>query len=134
MSGYNETSFNRINDIAYSTYEGFVQDSWKVNKRLTVELGLRITHFTPWADRLGFGYSVFDYSKYNTSCTPTQYCGFEWNKRDPNVPIGGFPTRGAFYQPRFGVAYDLMGEGKTGSPRWMGPILLPHSGQFTEWP
>jgi hypothetical protein len=130
LNGYNETSFNRINDIAYSTYEGFVQDSWKVNKRLTVELGLRITHFTPWADRLGFGYSVFDYSKYNTSCTPTQYCGFEWNKRNSNVPIGGFPTRGAFYQPRFGVAYDLMGEGKTVLRGGWGRYYY-HSGQFT---
>ncbi len=130
LSGYNETSFNRINDIAYSTYEGFVQDSWKVNKRLTVELGLRITHFTPWADRLGFGYSVFDYSKYNTSCTPIQYCGFEWNKRNSNVPIGGFPTRGAFYQPRFGVAYDLMGQGKTVLRGGWGRYYY-HSGQFT---
>ena len=31
LNSYNETSFNRINDIAYSTYEGFVQDSWKVS-------------------------------------------------------------------------------------------------------
>src|SRR5215831_5766413 len=107
LNQYQETSFNRINDIFYNTYEGFVQDSWKVNKRLTLELGIRITHFGPWADNLGFGFSVFDYSKYNSSCTPTQYCGFLWNKRDPSVPVGGFPTRGAYYQPRFGVAYAL---------------------------
>ncbi len=30
-------NFNRINDISYNTYEGFVQDSWKVNSKLTVE-------------------------------------------------------------------------------------------------
>ena len=39
-SHYDENSFNRINDIAYNTYEGFVQDSWKVTK-MTVEGGLR---------------------------------------------------------------------------------------------
>jgi hypothetical protein len=107
LNSYNETNFNRINDISYDTFEGFVQDSWKVSRRLTIEMGIRITHFTPWADNLGFGFSVFDYSKYSPSCTPLQYCGFLWHKRDPSIPLGGFPTRGAFYQPRFGMAYAL---------------------------
>ena len=123
LNSYSETSFNRINDIYYNTYEGFIQDSWKVNRRLTLELGLRITHFAPWADNLGFGFSVFDYSKYNSSCTPTQYCGFLWNKRDPSVPLGGFPTKGAYYQPRFGVAYAL--ERFHRAARRLGTLLLP---------
>ncbi len=42
---YTETNFNRINDISYTTFEGFAQDSWKVNKRVTLELGIRLTHF-----------------------------------------------------------------------------------------
>lgn len=130
LNGYNETSFNRINDIAYSTYEGFVQDSWKATRRLTLELGLRMTHFTPWADRTGAGYSIFNYSLYNSSCTPLQYCGFVWHKRDPNVPIGGFPTRKLFYQPRFGAAYDLFGKGNTVLRGGWGRYYY-HSGQFT---
>jgi hypothetical protein len=130
LNGYNETSFNRINDIAYSTYEGFIQDSWKVNRRLTLELGLRLTHFTPWGDRTGAGYSIFDYSKYNSACTPLQYCGFEWNKRDSSVPIGGFPTRKLFYQPRFGLAYDVFGKGNTVIRGGWGRFYY-HSGQFT---
>ena len=27
LNGYNETSFNRLNDISYSTYEGFLPGS-----------------------------------------------------------------------------------------------------------
>lgn len=127
---YNESSFNRINDIAYTTVEGFVQDSWKVTKNLTLELGLRMTHFTPWQDRLGFGYSIFDYSKYNKNCQPTDYCGFLWNKRDPSVPVGGFPTRGIFWQPRFGMAYDVFGSGKTVLRGGWGRYYY-HAGQFT---
>ncbi len=130
LNGYNETSFNRINDISYSTYEGFVQDSWKATRRLTLELGLRVTHFTPWADRTGAGYSIFNYSQYNSSCTPLQYCGFVWHKRDPSVPIGGFPTRKLFFQPRFGAAYDLFGKGNTVLRGGWGRYYY-HSGQFT---
>jgi len=130
LNNYTETSFNRINDIAYNTYEGFIQDDWKVTKRLTLNLGLRMTHFQPWIDRLGYGYSIFDYSQYNSSCTPTEYCGFQWHKRDPGVPLGGFPTRALFYQPRFGVAYDLTGSGKTVLRGGWGRFYY-HAGQFT---
>jgi hypothetical protein len=130
LNSYNEQSFNRINDISYQTFEGFIQDSWKVTKRLTVELGLRMTHFQPWQDRLGFGFSIFDYSKYNTSCRPLDYCGFLWNARDSSVPIGGFPTRAVFWQPRTGMAYDLFGDGKTVLRGGWGRYYY-HSGQFT---
>ena len=111
-------------------YEAFAQDDWKVTKRLTVNFGLRISHFQPWIDRLGYGYSTFNYADYNSSCTPTQYCGFQWHKRDPSVPIGGFPTRFAFYQPRFGLAYDLFGAGKTVLRGGWGRYYY-HAGQFT---
>jgi hypothetical protein len=130
-NNYTETSFDRINDIAYNTYEVFVQDDWKVTKRLTINYGLRLTHFQPWADRLGFGYSIFDTSSFSPSCAaaPT-YCGFKWHKEDSSVPIGGFPTRFAFYQPRFGAAYDLFGTGKTVLRGGWGRYYF-HAGQFT---
>ncbi len=128
LNGYSETSFNRVNDISYETFEGFVQDSWKVNSKLTLELGVRITHFTPWTDNLGFGFSIFDYSKYKSSCVPTDYCGFLWNKRDPSVPMGGFPTPKPFWQPRVGMAYALTP--KTVIRGGWGRYYY-HSGQFT---
>ena len=130
LNTFQQYSFNRVNDISYKTYEGFVQDSWKVNKKLTLELGMRLTHFTPWVDRLGYGFSIFNPSLYTTSCTPTQYCGFVWNKKDNSVPMGGFPTRGMFYQPRFGMAYDVFGDGSTVLRGGWGMYYF-HSGQFT---
>ncbi len=125
LNSYNETSFNRINDISYNTFEGFVQDSWKVSKRLTLDLGIRITHFTPWADNLGFGFSIFDYSKYNSSCTPTQYCGFLWNKRDPSVPLGGFPTRSRVLPAALRHGLRSVRYRQHGAARRMGTLLLP---------
>jgi hypothetical protein len=132
MNDYTETSFDRINDIAYNTWEGFAQDDWKATKRLTINYGLRVTHFQPWVDRLGYGYSIFDPSLYvDQSCTggPT-FCGFRWHQRDPSVPEGGFPSRALYYQPRFGAAYDLFGNGKTVLRGNWGRYYF-HAGQFT---
>ena len=85
-----------------------------MNRRLTLELGLR-AHALHSLDRTAraSGYSIFDYSQYNSNCTPTQYCGFEWHKRDPSVPLWRFPGRAAFFQPRLGAAYDILRKGKT---------------------
>ncbi|HUK25252.1 MAG TPA: carboxypeptidase-like regulatory domain-containing protein [Terriglobales bacterium] len=135
MSQYQETSFNRINDISYNTVEGFIQDSWKVRRKLTIELGLRLTHFSPWVDDENFGYAIFDPSQYssasNGACAagPT-FCGFEWHARSNSVPLGGFATRTLFYQPRFGVAYDVFGNGNTVVRGGWGRFYF-HSGQFT---
>jgi hypothetical protein len=130
LNGYTETNFNRVNDIAYNTSEFFVQDSWKATRRLTLELGLRLTHFQPWYDRLGYGYSIFVPADYNANCTPIEYCGFEWHSRDKSVPNGGFETRALFYQPRLGAAFDLSGQGKTVLRGGWGRYYY-HSGQFT---
>ena len=132
LSSYTEANFNRINKISYNTTEGFVQDSWKVTPKLTVELGLRMTHFTPWTDDLGFGYSIFVPSQYagnNCTSAPT-FCGFEWHSRDKSVPASGFPSRAVFWQPRVGAAYDFGGKGNTVLRGGWGRFYY-HSGQFT---
>ncbi len=127
--GYVESNFNRINDISYSTWEGFVQDSWKVSKKLTVNYGLRITHFTPWTDRTGAGYAIFNPAAYSPTCAANN-CGFDWHKIDPKIPASGFPTKGIFWQPRFGMAYDVFGTGKTVLRGGWGRFFY-HSAQFT---
>src|SRR6266498_1682916 len=131
IANYNEANFNRLNDISYNTLEFFGQDSWKVTRRLTVELGLRLTHFTPWTDDEGFGYSIFNPASYSPSCaaSPT-FCGFEWHAQNPSVPLTGFPSKALYYQPRFGAAYDLLGTGKTVLRGGWGRFYY-HSGQFT---
>ena len=135
LNSYNETNFNRLNNISYNTVEFFGQDSWKATRKLTLEFGLRATHFTPWIDRQNFGYSIFNPSLYssanNGACasSPT-FCGFVWHAKDSAVPLGGFPTRALFYQPRFGAAYDLFGSGDTVLRGGWGRFYY-HSGQFT---
>jgi hypothetical protein len=134
-SSYNETTKNRLNDEAYNTADFFVQDDWKVTRRLTVNLGLRFSHSQPWYDRLGDGFAIFNINAYTAgggaACTgaPT-FCGFEWHAKNPSVPLGGFPTRSLFYQPRLGAAYDLLGNGKTVLRGGWGRYYF-HTGQFT---
>ena len=131
LSGYNEASFNRINNISYNTYEGFIQDDWKATKKLTINYGIRLTHFQPWTDREGFGYSIFNQAAYSPDCAaPPTYCGFEWNAKNSSVPMAGFPTRALFYQPRIGAAYDLFGTGRTVLRGGWGRYYF-HAGQFT---
>jgi hypothetical protein len=129
LNQYQETNFNRLNEINYNTIEFFVQDAWKATKRLTLNYGVRFTHFQPWIDALGYGYSIFNTAAFSPSCAST-YCGYEWHAKDPSVPVGGFPTRTLFYQPRVGAAYDIHGNGFTVLRGGWGRFYY-HSGQFT---
>jgi hypothetical protein len=130
VTQYNEQSFNRLNDITYNTFEFFAMDSWKATRKLTLDYGIRVSHFGPWSDHEGYGYSIFDISKYDPKAAATAYSGFLWNARDNKVPLSGFPSRNFFYAPRVGFAYDLFGSGKTVLRGGWGRFIY-HSAQFT---
>jgi hypothetical protein len=92
----------------------YLQDSWKVNKRLTVEYGMRFEHLGQWVDRQDIGMAAWYPSTYSND--PAQLgknTGVSWHGINSAVPNGGSPTRALFYSPRFGVAYDIFGTGKT---------------------
>jgi hypothetical protein len=39
--------------------------------------------------------------------------GYYWHAVDAGVPLSGQPNRFAYFNPRFGLSYDLLGNGKT---------------------
>jgi hypothetical protein len=131
VNSYEESSFARLNNIGYHTVEFFVQDAWKATRRLSVDFGLRASHFQPWRDLENFGFAVFDYSKFNPNAPPTDYSGFLWNARDPAVPNAGFPTRALYWAPRVGIAYDLFGTANTVLRGGWGRFYF-HNAQFTQ--
>ncbi len=113
IASYGEQTFNRLNNIGSNIYELFVQDDWKVNRRLTLNLGLRASHFGAWYDREGYGFAVYDPALYKAGQGSTDYNGFTWNKRNSNYSNSGFGTKPFYVAPRFGMAYDVFGTGKT---------------------
>jgi len=65
-TGYQENNANPTGDLAYKTISEYVDDSWRVNKRLNVEVGFRFDHMGRWYDRGTAGLPVFSASKVAT--------------------------------------------------------------------
>jgi outer membrane receptor protein involved in Fe transport len=99
---YKETRFQRLGL--------FVQDSWKVSRRLTVDVGARWEPFFPFTDTLD-KIAVWRPSersrRYVNAPAGVIYAG------DPNVPKGTTPTAWGNLGPRMGFAWDVFGDGKT---------------------
>lgn len=85
---------NPRNGYAFGGFAAFVQDDWRVNRRLQLNLGLRYEYYEPFKGSIGLA------------------------SRDPLGPRGKKgdpiwnPDRNNF-GPRFGLVWDLFGSGKT---------------------
>lgn len=93
----------------------YAQDSFRMNKRFTLNYGLRYEPVYPWREVRG-RVEQFRPDAYWRGETSRQFVNAPpglFFPGDPGVPEYG--TRGAFknFAPRIGVAYDLTGDGKT---------------------
>ena len=113
LGEYQEQSPNIVHDMAYNIFEGYVQDSWKVNNRLTVDLGIRLSHLGAWYERGGLGMAVFDPTQYDPNAPASEFPGLTWTGRDSSVPTSGVSVKDVLFAPRAGFAYDLYGSGRT---------------------
>ena len=66
FNNYQEATSRPDISIFIKSFEWFVQDSWKLNRRLTIEMGVRFAHVVPQYEEQG-RISGFVLSRYDTS-------------------------------------------------------------------
>jgi hypothetical protein len=80
---YSESNTRKFYLMRNDVVEWFAQDTWKVNRKLTLTLGTRFSWFTPWIVDKGLG-AEFVASRYDPSQVPPRYRPVQ----DPNGPPG----------------------------------------------
>jgi hypothetical protein len=111
LAGYQESTKNPVNDMHYNLGEAYIQDSWKLKPRLTLDYGLRFSYFGPWTDNSGTGMAAFNRANYGDG-TGT-YPGISYTAINPNTPLSGVDGSWFYVTPRVGFAWDLKGTGET---------------------
>lgn len=131
----NYTSLAQTNGRFFGAFrffgmEFFGQDSWKVNRKLTLEFGARYVYMGPTYTRGPFLQNYFDPQRYdparavrietsagirNGSIIPGSGDPFNGmiQENQAGWPGGGLKHRKNQVAPRFGFAFDPMGDGKT---------------------
>jgi hypothetical protein len=103
---------NAPSNIRSKSFYGFLQDEWRITKRLTLDLGLRYEYNSPKYDTKGRSFSVIPGVTRPSTVFPHAPIGMLF-PGDRSAPTGvNFPnTRD--WAPRLGFAWDLFGNGKT---------------------
>jgi hypothetical protein len=111
--------------LHYPLDSPYIQDRWKVTRRLTLTAGMRV-EFEPAPNlQRDFG-SVFDPAKYNPAEAPIVNTNGTITPTPNYNPLNGLIINGVggtplnfttahewYWAPSFGFAYDVFGDGKT---------------------
>ena len=112
-TGYIEQAAPQPQEMADKILSFYVQDDWKVTRRLTVQYGLRFEHYgKPYSPP--FGLAQFNPATYNNAPSAVgQNTGVSWHKANSAIPLAGTADTFLFYSPRLGAALDVLGNGHT---------------------
>jgi hypothetical protein len=115
---YDETDTVAFNDNRRNAFEIYVDDSWKVSRRLTLNFGLRYSLFPPAHepdDRFRiFRQESYDPAKAVTVTSSGQIPRGTGDRFNGLVnPVSHWNTHKKNFAPRFSFAYDLTGKANT---------------------
>ncbi len=115
-----------------------LQDNWRVNSRLNLNLGIRWDPFIPYYDREGRVVCYQPGTSQRSGRFPNAPLGFLFggdDNPDPGCPQAGFENRWGNFGPRVGLAYRLTEDGKTslrmGGGIYYTPIQSSQMNPFT---
>jgi hypothetical protein len=128
IATYSQSNQEPKYHFKFKIFEPFIQDDWHVNKKLTLNLGLRLSMFSLYTEKNDLAYN-FDPTKFNAANMPTVdpnngqldfgpgqsinnlsgivRCGYN------SIPTGCMTGHIWNPAPRVGFAYDPFGNGKT---------------------
>ena len=99
-----------VTNMISNNYSAFVNDDFKLNRRLTLSMGLRYRINQPWYPESGLG-AIFIADQQST-VIPSAPIGLNYIG-DKGVPSTVVKTSYTDFSPRFGFAFDPQGDGKT---------------------
>ena len=119
-ANYQQVSSFPTNDLKFHQWSLYAQDSYKANRQLTLNYGLRFDHVGQWyGTPQGFQVwnpAVYQQNVYGPTGLVTSApdnTGLQWHQNTPGVPLSGMKSPLFYYEPRVGLAYDIFGTGKT---------------------
>jgi len=118
FSSYAQGSKGVEGKYIYYNIEGYVQDNWKVNRKLTLDYGVRLVHQTPQYDSLGQASNFFT-DQWSRSSAPSLYVA--------GCANGVYPCTGTNRQAMNPLTGQFLGANSTLA---IG-TLIPNSGNTT---
>jgi hypothetical protein len=116
IANYNQPNEDINNTIQDHQWAIYAQDSYKANRQLTVNYGLRFDHMGQWYGA-NTGMAVWNPGGYvnGNAASPitNPNTGLLWHGIDSSVPTSGWSSPLFYFEPRVGIAYDVFGNGKT---------------------
>ena len=107
---YTEQAYVSPTKGAWDDFSFYGNDHWKINRRITIDYGMRLEHFAVAVADGPYGSITFNPKTYKAG---VKNSGISYWGIDKSVPRSGGTAADLVFSPRFGAAIDVYGDGKT---------------------